>query len=179
MAMSPMLSPGSSTGTQVVAAKARALTVLGSSRAKAVSPAKTSTTTNTNASVDLSEQLNADVARKYEKGKKLGEGTYAIVYKGFVRDAPSRLVAIKKIKINEEYKKDGMSMDSLREIKYLQELSHPNIIALLDVFSSKGQNLNLVLEFLPLGDLEGIIKDPEVRFGLADIKAWMGMSTLR
>lgn len=178
MALSPALSPGIATGTQVVAAKARALTVLGSSKAAsrttASSPAKPPTAEH-DAKVDLSEQLNADIARKYEKGKKLGEGTYAIVYKGFLRSDPSKQVAIKKIKINEEYKKDGIAMDAIREIKFLQELSHPNVIALHDVFSSKNQNLNLVLEFLPLGDLEGIIKDPEVRFGLADIKAWMGM----
>ena len=84
-------------------------------------------------------------------------------------------MAIKKIKINAEYR-DGLSMDAIREVKYLQELSHPNIIALHSVFSSKNQNLNLVLEYLPLGDLEMLIKDVEgVRYGTADVKAWMGM----
>jgi cyclin-dependent kinase 7 len=44
------------------------------------------------------------------------------------------------------------------------------------VFSSKNQNLNLVLEYLPLGDLEQLIRDGDgVRYGAADIKAWMGM----
>lgn len=67
-------------------------------------------------------------------------------------------------------------MDAIREVKYLQELSHPNIIALHSVFSSKNQNLNLVLEYLPLGDLEKLIKDSEgVRYGTAEVKAWMGM----
>ena len=69
-----------------------------------------------------------------------------------------------------------MAPDAIRELKHLQELSHPNIISLLSVFSSKDQNLNLVLEFLPLGDLEMLIKDPEnIRYGAGDIKAWMGM----
>lgn len=69
-----------------------------------------------------------------------------------------------------------MAPDAIRELKHLQELSHPNIISLLSVFSSKDQNLNLVLEYLPLGDLEVLIKDTEgVRYGAADIKAWMGM----
>lgn len=69
-----------------------------------------------------------------------------------------------------------MAPDAIRELKHLQELSHPNIISLLSVFSSKDQNLNLVLEFLPLGDLEMLIKDVSgVRYGAADIKAWMGM----
>jgi cyclin-dependent kinase 7 len=66
-------------------------------------------------------------------------------------------------------------MDAIREVKYLQELSHPNVIALHDVFSSKDQNLNLVLEFLPRGDLEMLIKDQETHYGVADVKAWMGM----
>lgn len=69
-----------------------------------------------------------------------------------------------------------MAPDAIRELKHLQELSHPNIITLHSVFSSKSQNLNLVLEYLPLGDLEMLIKDTEgVRYGAADIKAWMGM----
>lgn len=71
-----------------------------------------------------------------------------------------------------------MAPDAVRELKHLQELSHPNIISLLSVFSSKDQNLNLVLEFLPLGDLEMLIRDTDnVRYGAPDIKAWMGMLT--
>ncbi|RYO87111.1 hypothetical protein DL764_008907 [Monosporascus ibericus] len=128
-------------------------------------------------SLDLAEQLNEEEKRKYVKGKKLGEGTYANVYLGHVRSDPSQLVAIKKIKVQKEYE-DGMAPDAVREIKHLQELSHPNIITLHSVFSSKDQNLNLVLEYLPLGDLEMLIRNTEsVRYGAADIKAWMGMLT--
>ncbi|KAI0194014.1 kinase-like domain-containing protein [Xylaria flabelliformis] len=128
-------------------------------------------------SLDLAEQLNDEEKRKYVKGKKLGEGTYANVYLGFLRNDPSHLVAIKKIKIQKEYT-EGMAPDAVREIKHLQELSHPNIITMHSVFSSKDQNLNLVLEYLPLGDLEMLIHDTEhIRYGAADIKAWMGMLT--
>jgi len=67
-------------------------------------------------------------------------------------------------------------MDAIREVRCLQELSHPNIISLISVFSTKDQNLNLVLEFLPAGDLEMLIKDTKnVHYNLADIKAWMVM----
>ncbi|KAL2076178.1 hypothetical protein VTL71DRAFT_1121 [Oculimacula yallundae] len=126
---------------------------------------------------DLAEQMNEDEKQKYVKGRKLGEGTYANVYLGHLRTDPSKFVAIKKIKVQKEYT-EGMAPDAIRELKHLQELSHPNIISLLSVFSSKDQNLNLVLEFLPLGDLEMLIKDTEgVRYGAADIKAWMGMMT--
>lgn len=96
------------------------------------------------------------------------------MYLGHLRTDPSSLVAMKKIKVNAEYK-DGLSMDAIREVKYLQELSHPNVIALHDVFSSKDLNLNLVLEYLPRGDLEMLIKDGNIHYGAADVKAWMGM----
>ena len=70
----------------------------------------------------------------------------------------------------------GISHDSLREIKFLQELSHPNIIRLHSVFSTKNQNLNLVLEHLPQGDLLKLIQDVEnIHYGPGDIKAWMAM----
>ncbi|KAL8928667.1 MAG: hypothetical protein Q9172_000805 [Xanthocarpia lactea] len=125
---------------------------------------------------ELAEQLNEETKEKYIKDKKLGEGTYAIVYLGHLKADPKRLVAIKKIKVNTAEWRDGLTMDAIREVKYLQELSHPNIIALHSVFSSKNQNLNLVLEYLPLGDLEMLIKDVDgIRYGTAEVKAWMGM----
>ncbi|KAI1075212.1 kinase-like domain-containing protein [Whalleya microplaca] len=127
--------------------------------------------------LDLAEQLNEEEKRKYTKGKKLGEGTYANVYLSSLRSDPSQLFAIKKLKYQKEFQ-DGIAPDAVREMKHLQELSHPNIIRLHSVFSSKDQNLNLVLEYLPLGDLEMLIRDPEhVKYGPADIKAWMGMLT--
>ncbi|ORY72001.1 kinase-like domain-containing protein [Pseudomassariella vexata] len=129
------------------------------------------------ASLDIAERMNEDEKRKYVRGKKLGEGTYANVYLGHLRHDPSQLVAIKKIKVQKEYT-EGMAPDAVREIKHLQELSHPNIITLHSIFSSKDQNLNLVLEYLPLGDLEMLIRDTDrVRYGAADIKAWTGMLT--
>ena len=124
---------------------------------------------------ELAERLNDETRQKYIKDRKVGEGTYANVYLGHLKSDPSSKVAIKKIKVIAEYR-DGLTMDSIREVKYLQELSHPNIIALHAVFSSKNQNLNLVLEYLPLGDLEMLIKDSEgIRYGTAEVKAWMGM----
>jgi cyclin-dependent kinase 7 len=72
--------------------------------------------------------------------------------------------------------KDGLDMSAIREIKFLQELRHQNIIELVDVFSSQ-TNLNLVLEYLP-ADLEMVIKDKSIIFGGADVKSWLLM-TLR
>ncbi|KAG6333535.1 hypothetical protein ID866_5546 [Astraeus odoratus] len=121
--------------------------------------------------MDAVERANAEKQKRWVKDQKVGEGTYAVVYRG--RElATGRKVAIKKIKVGQF--KDGLDMSAIREVKYLRELHHRNIIELLDVFSSK-TNLNLVLEFLD-SDLEMIIKDRSLVFLPADIKSWMAMT---
>ena len=171
MAISPVVTYDATANIQVTATKAKSLAVRTSSISKAQGDAPSKPAKGQ----ELAERLNEDTKQKYVKDKKLGEGTYAIVYLGHLKVDSSSLVAIKKIKVNTEYR-DGLSMDAIREVKYLQELSHPNIIALHAVFSSKNQNLNLVLEYLPLGDLEMLIKDSEgIRYGTAEVKTWMGM----
>ncbi|KAF2832006.1 Pkinase-domain-containing protein [Ophiobolus disseminans] len=158
-----------------VAARSKALAILASSnkatRSPAVAPAAS---TPKDGDLDLAEQMNDDVRRQFVSGKRLGEGTYAIVYAGHYRHNPDALVAIKKIKFNAEFK-DGIAMDAIREIKFLSELTHPNIIKLHAVFSTKDQNLSLVLEHLPLGDLEGLWKNRKLTYSGADIKAWANM----
>jgi len=108
-----------------------------------------------------------------DPAKKVGEGTYAVVYLGKQVES-GRDIAIKEIKTGQF--KDGLDMSALREVKYLQELRHDNVIELVDVFSAS-DNLNLVLEFLP-ADLEMIIKDRDILFSPADMKSWLLM-TLR
>jgi cyclin-dependent kinase 7 len=100
-----------------------------------------------------------------------------VVFSGHIKSDPSTLVAIKKFKINinDPRLRDGINVDTIREIKYLQEISHPSIVSLIDVFSSKDQSINMVIEFFPNGNLEELIKDSSVSYGAADIKAWMGM----
>ncbi|KAG8699784.1 TFIIH complex serine/threonine-protein kinase subunit kin28 [Ceratobasidium sp. 394] len=141
--------------------------------------------------MDVVEKANSLAAKKWTKDMKIGEGTYAVVYKGKFKMKTSsgvvvsyswagrqvstdRKVAIKKIKVAQM--KEGLDQSAIREVRYLRELHHPNVIELLDVFSSK-TNLNLVLEFLET-DLEAVIKDRSSVFLPADIKSWMAM-TLR
>ncbi|WVO18066.1 hypothetical protein L204_105764 [Cryptococcus depauperatus] len=121
--------------------------------------------------MDLANHENNLRASRWIKGIKIGEGTFANVYKGTEKSSGKK-VAIKKIKVGEM--KHGLDMTALREVKFLQELKHPNIIDLLDVFSSK-QKINLVLEFLDT-DLEAVIKDRSLIFTQGDIKSWMVMS---
>ena len=118
--------------------------------------------------------LTDHTVSSYTKDRKVGEGTYAVVYLG-KQTSTKRPIAIKEIKTG--LFKDGLDMSAIREVKYLQELKHPNVIELIDVFATSNNNLNLVLEFLPC-DLEVLIKDKSIVFKSADIKSWMLM-TLR
>ncbi|ODQ64619.1 Pkinase-domain-containing protein [Nadsonia fulvescens var. elongata DSM 6958] len=123
--------------------------------------------------METAKEHNLIAQSRYSKEKKVGEGTYAVVYVGRQVDT-GKAIAIKQIKVSEF--KDGLDMSAIREIKFLQELKHINIIALIDVFSSDA-NLSLVLEYLP-ADLEMLIKDKTIIFSPADVKSWMLM-TLR
>jgi cyclin-dependent kinase 7 len=125
---------------------------------------------------DLAEQMDISERSKYIKGKKIGSGQYADVFEATLVSDRTKLFAIKKIKIAAESADVGISYDSLREIRFLQELNHPNIIKLHAVFSTKDQNLNLVLEHLPQGDLLVLVQDTaRTRYTPADVKAWMLM----
>ncbi|KAJ2521758.1 TFIIH complex serine/threonine-protein kinase subunit kin28 [Coemansia sp. RSA 1939] len=119
----------------------------------------------------LGEEINKETESLYKKEKKLGEGTYAVVYMGH-HVKTQRKVAIKKIKLGNM--RSGLDMSAIREVKALRELRHPNVIELIDVFSHK-TNLNLVLEFLDT-DLENVIKDKSLVFMPADIKSWLMMA---
>jgi cyclin-dependent kinase 7 len=79
--------------------------------------------------------MSISLGWKYHKERKIGEGTFATVYlaKAIPPHDPSkrslleqRKVAMKKIKLSAVY--NGIDIGALREIKYLQELKHPNII---------------------------------------------------
>ncbi|KAK0522589.1 TFIIH complex serine/threonine-protein kinase subunit kin28 [Tilletia horrida] len=124
--------------------------------------------------MDLSPAAaNAQIKNSYSKIEKVGEGTYASVF--LAKHVPTgERVAIKMIKVVSNA--DGMDMTALREVKFLKELQHPNVIRMLDIFSSGSlaPSLNLVLEFLDT-NLEALIKDRDLTIAPADIKGWMVM----
>jgi cyclin-dependent kinase 7 len=119
----------------------------------------------------------------YFKCKKLGEGTYAVIYLAketqsgesrMVRSEPpefSSLVAIKKIK-KTEYS-TGQEISAIREIKALKEVRSEFVLDLMDVFIHKGA-IHLVLEYCEF-DLESVLKNKSVVILPSDIKAWMYM----
>lgn len=75
---------------------------------------------------------------------EVGKGTYGVIYK--CEDPLTKgVVALKKLKISRE---DGITATSLREVALLKDLSHTNIVKLLDVVK-QGPNIYIVLEYLP------------------------------
>jgi len=114
--------------------------------------------------------------QQYEKLSFLGEGQFALVYKARNRET-DEIVAVKKIKLgNRDEARDGINRTALREIKLLQEISHENIIGLLDVFGHKS-NVSLVFEFVDT-DLEVIIKDQKIVLTPANVKSYV-LQTLK
>ena len=106
---------------------------------------------------------------KYKMTKELGRGTWGVVY-GAVQKETGRDVAIKKIKSMN--KDDGINFTAIREIKLLREFKHPNIIELVDVYTTPDQAVSLIYE-CAYTDLEKIIKDKRIPISMADTKQHM------
>nr|CAD7574762.1 unnamed protein product [Timema californicum] len=115
-----------------------------------------------------------DDLRERRKFWEQKEEAFATVFKA--RDSLNdTIVAVKKIKLGSRAEaKDGINRTALREIKLLQELKHPNIINLMDVFGHKS-NVSLVFDFMDT-DLEVIIKDTSIVLTPANVKAYMLMT---
>jgi serine/threonine protein kinase len=79
----------------------------------------------------------------YENLEQVGEGTYGYVYRA--RDKrDGSTVALKRLIIHKENL--GFPLCAVREIKFLKSLSHPNIVLLRDVATSKGcENLDTAI----------------------------------
>jgi cyclin-dependent kinase 7 len=111
------------------------------------------------------------MTKRYRKLDVLGEGQFATVYRAEDTERDNMIVAVKKIKLGQRREaKDGLNRTALREIKLLQELNHPNIIGLLDVFGHKS-NISLIFDFMD-ADLEMIIKDRQILLPPPHVKAY-------
>lgn len=66
---------------------------------------------------------------KYQKQKKIGEGTYGVVYSVISKEEPKKWLAMKKIRMKNI--KEGVSFTAIREIKILQDIHHENIISVI------------------------------------------------
>lgn len=75
-------------------------------------------------------------------------GTYGVVYKALDLANNNQVVALKKIRLEDN--EEGVPSTAIREISILKEMKHPNILGLIDIVHSDGDKLYLVLEFLDL-----------------------------
>eukprot|EP00043_Microstomoeca_roanoka_P014512 m.143922 g.143922 ORF g.143922 m.143922 type:complete len:155 (+) comp16030_c0_seq8:23-487(+) len=93
----------------------------------------------------------------YSKLSVLGEGQFGTVFLAEHSETREKF-AVKKIKAGtKEDAAEGLHRTAFREVKFLQELKHVNIIQLRDVFV-KGFNIHLVLELCKC-DLREIISE--------------------
>lgn len=117
----------------------------------------------------------------YIRRKKIGEGTYAVIYeadkfetklkKEKMVKSSNGCKMIGKVAIKRMKKWDaGIDISTIREIKTLSRINSPYICNMEEIFYYN-QTLNIVLEFAE-GNLENLIRNKKVIFMASDIK-WM------
>lgn len=103
----------------------------------------------------------------YEKIKRVGEGTYGVVYKARHRRTGD-IVALKKLRMDRE--RDGMPVTSVRELRVLQQCQHPNLVQLKKVATgSKLDSVFLVFEYCA-HDLGRLLDTMPRRFDESELK---------
>jgi len=109
----------------------------------------------------------------FTKKQQVGQGTYGSVFVGQDK-ITNEIVALKRI--NTEQEANGFPITAIREVKLLKALTHPNIVTLKEIVTSKEQggvpkNVFMVFEYLEY-DLTGILDTPEIRFTEDHVKSW-------
>ncbi|KAF5305615.1 hypothetical protein FQR65_LT07695 [Abscondita terminalis] len=118
-----------------------------------------------------------DDSAKYEKVAKIGQGTFGEVFKAKEKANSKKLVAMKKVLMENE--KEGFPITALREIRILQRLKHENVVSLIEICHKRACQQNkclstfyLVFEFCE-HDLAGLLSNINVKFNLGEIKKVM------
>lgn len=104
---------------------------------------------------------------EFEKLNRIGEGTYGIVYRA--RDLrTNEVVALKKVRMDKE--KDGIPVSSMREIRLLLHLRHPNLVELQQVVvGSRLESVFLVMGYCEQ-DLASLLQNMCSPFSEAQVK---------
>uniref|UniRef100_A0AAF5RX45 cyclin-dependent kinase n=2 Tax=Wuchereria bancrofti TaxID=6293 RepID=A0AAF5RX45_WUCBA len=84
-----------------------------------------------------------DISELYRRIEKLGEGSYAVVYKCESR-SDGNIVALKEIKIHNQ---EGLPFTAIREASLLRALRHSNIVTLHDIVHEQN-SLVFVFEYM-------------------------------
>lgn len=86
---------------------------------------------------------------------KIGSGSFAIVYKGYLKSDPSKTVAIKAILRDRLNGKLTENLES--EISIMQQMDHKHIVRLYEI-KKTSKHIYLILEYCAGGDLHKWIK---------------------
>ncbi|XP_067951887.1 cyclin-dependent kinase 10-like isoform X2 [Watersipora subatra] len=108
----------------------------------------------------------------FEKLNRIGEGTYGIVYRA--RDTINQeIVALKKVRMDDEFKKSGLPISALREITLLLNLNHKNIVDLHGVAVGKSlDSLFLIMEYCEQ-DIASLLDNMQKPFTESQVKCIM------
>ncbi|XP_061617229.1 cyclin-dependent kinase 17 isoform X2 [Phyllopteryx taeniolatus] len=93
--------------------------------------------------ISMESEIGFGKLETYIKLDKLGEGTYATVFKGRSK-LTDNLVALKEIRLEHE---EGAPCTAIREVSLLKDLKHANIVTLHDIVHTE-KSLTLVFEYL-------------------------------
>uniref|UniRef100_A0A9J2Q3U8 cyclin-dependent kinase n=1 Tax=Ascaris lumbricoides TaxID=6252 RepID=A0A9J2Q3U8_ASCLU len=91
------------------------------------------------------EMPTQNINELYKRIEKLGEGSYAVVYKSESR-ADGTIVALKEIKLHSQ---EGLPFTAIREASLLRELRHANIVTLHDIVHEQN-SLIFVFEYMKM-----------------------------
>merc|ERR1719331_1595074 len=113
----------------------------------------------------------------YDIKAQVGEGTYGAVFMAYTVDGREPVALKKVLYAHKRQEEEGFPNNSLREIKILRNLCHPNIVTLRDVvFSDKVEDqrgdVYLVFDFYHF-DLAGLVYGQKHRFKLPEVKCLM------
>uniref|UniRef100_A0AAV2M2W7 cyclin-dependent kinase n=1 Tax=Knipowitschia caucasica TaxID=637954 RepID=A0AAV2M2W7_KNICA len=103
----------------------------------------------------------------YVKLGKLGEGTYATVFKGRSK-LTENVVALKEIRLEHE---EGAPCTAIREVSLLKNLKHANIVTLHDIIHTE-RCLTLVFEYLD-SDLKQYLDNCGNLMSMHNVKIFM------
>ncbi|GAA5913715.1 uncharacterized protein JCM6883_000023 [Sporobolomyces salmoneus] len=162
-------------------------------------PYSFSTTTTNGTELEEHEFFGASHISEYTLQQKLGEGTFGVVYKGIrgkegaivteeerekenskwargLRVRKGDVVALKQIIFHNEG--DGLPITSVREIRILKQLDHPNVVPVVDMALDPGDPAKfevgrtfMVFPYMD-HDLAGLLENPQVKLDIGEIKQY-------
>ena len=114
------------------------------------------------ASFDGDGLLTGGCIDDYDVIKAIGKGKFSVVYRARRRAGdPDKLVALKKVALADDMDEKARNK-VLKEVRLLQRLDHPNIIAYLDAFID-AKELVIVFEWAEAGDLKRQVRKARER----------------